>query len=95
MTDRLQQITIPVQHDPLEAPMPQTLAWLAMPRRWDLLSWVAVVVLGGGRAAAPAASPTRLRVASCTDQRKPQPIWDAVPPGAGCGRRPVARGTSG
>ena len=44
MTDRLQQITIPVQRDPLEAPMPQTLAWLAMPRRWDLLSWVAAGV---------------------------------------------------
>ncbi len=40
----------------------------------------AVVVLGSGRAAAPAASTTRLRVgvASCADQRKPQPIWDAV-----------------
>jgi alkaline phosphatase D len=33
-----------------------------------------------GRAASPAASATRLRVgvASCADQRQPQPIWDAV-----------------
>src|SRR4029453_4574778 len=40
----------------------------------------AVVVLSSGRAAASAASTTRLRVgvASCADQRQPQPIWDAV-----------------
>ena len=33
-----------------------------------------------GRAASTAASATRLRVgvASCADQRQPQPIWDAV-----------------
>ena len=81
MTDRLRQITIPVQSDSLEAPISQTVARLAMPRRRDVLGWVAaVVVLGTGRATAPAASTTRLRVgvASCADQRKPQPIWDAV-----------------
>jgi len=50
-------------------------------RRRDLLGWVATaVLLGGGRAASPAASATRLRVgvASCADQRQPQPLWDAV-----------------
>jgi alkaline phosphatase D len=38
--------------------------------------------VGTGRATTPAASTTRLRVgvgvASCADQRQPQPIWDAV-----------------
>jgi alkaline phosphatase D len=81
MTDRLRQMTIPVRSDSLKAPISQTVARLAMPRRRDLLGWVAaVVVFGTGRATAPAASTTRLRVgvASCADQRKPQPIWDAV-----------------
>ena len=81
MTDRLRQMTIPVQSDSLETPISQTVARLAMPQRRDLLGWVAaVVVFGTGRATAPAASTTRLRVgvASCADQRKPQPIWDAV-----------------
>jgi alkaline phosphatase D len=81
MTDRLRQMTISVRSDSLKAPISQTVAPLAMPRRRDLLGWVAaVVVFGTGRATASAASTTRLRVgvASCADQRKPQPIWDAV-----------------
>ena len=91
MTDQLRHTTIAVRTDPLEAPTPQPLTpWpevlacrhhLAAPRRRELLGWVAAaVVLGGGRAASPAASATRLRVgvASCADQRQPQPIWDAV-----------------
>ena len=80
MTDQLQHTSIPVGTESQEAPTPQTLARLAALRRRDLLGWMAAVVLGSGRAAAPAASTTRLRVgvASCADQRKPQPIWDAV-----------------
>jgi hypothetical protein len=63
MTDRLRQMTIPVQSDSLETPISQTVARLAMPQRRDLLGWVAaVVVFGTGRATAPAASTTRLRV---------------------------------
>ena len=80
MTDQLQHTSIPVGTESQEAPTLQTLARLAALRRRDLLGWMAAVVLGSGRAAAPAASTTRLRVgvASCADQRKPQPIWDAV-----------------
>jgi alkaline phosphatase D len=81
MTDQLRHTPIPVQTESQEAPPPQTVAPLAALRRRDLLGWIAaVVVLGSGRTAAPAASTTRLRVgvASCADQHKPQPIWDAV-----------------
>ena len=41
MTDRLRQMTIPVQSDSLETPISQTVARLAMPQRRDLLGWVA------------------------------------------------------
>ena len=77
MTDQLRHTPIPVQTESQEAPPPQTVAPLAALRRRDLLGWIAaVVVLGSGRTAAPAASTTRLRVgvASCADQRQPQPI---------------------
>jgi phosphodiesterase/alkaline phosphatase D-like protein len=81
MTDQLRYTPIPVRTESQEAPTPQTVARLAALRRRDLLGWMAaVIVLGSGRAAAPAASTTRLRmgVASCADQRQPQPIWDTV-----------------
>jgi alkaline phosphatase D len=91
MTDQLRHNPSAVHVDPREAPTPHTRAlWpdgmacrhqRAALRRRDLLGWVATaVLLGGGRAASPAASATRLRVgvASCADQRQPQPIWDAV-----------------
>jgi alkaline phosphatase D len=91
MTDQRRHTPSAVHGDPLEAPTPHTRAlWpdgmacrhqRAALRRRDLLGWVVTaVLLGGGRAASPAASAARLRVgvASCADQRQPQPLWDAV-----------------
>jgi hypothetical protein len=91
MTDQRRHTPGAVHVDLLEAPTPHTrVLWpdgmacrhqRAALRRRDLLGWVATaVLLGGGRAALPAASATRLRVgvASCADQRQPQPLWDAV-----------------
>jgi len=91
MMDQRRHTPSAVHVDPREAPTLHTrVLWpdgmacrhqRAALRRRGLLSWVATaVLLGSGRAASPAASATRLRVvvASCADQRQPQPLWDAV-----------------